>query len=274
MRLTIAGCGQKHDLEVDDSATVRSVKQQLMPVMSIPVEEMRLIFKGKTPDDGAALSVLGASDGAKLMLMRGKAAPAAGSRSTTTASAAAAAAAAAAVMQGDAKQPAAALPAEPAATIGEGAVSLSVAQGRTVHSVRCEAETLVRELKGLLSPVVGAAPGAMRLLVKGKEAQDGVSVESLGLLAGGKLMLLFREAHHQHQEGVTALAATTRESTQLRARVEKVQHRVAKRLLGGPEALAELGALDEEVQGLVHDATNAVVTPGSAVATEREKQAS
>ena len=40
------------------------------------------------------------------------------------------------------------------------------------------------------------------------------------------------------------------------------------------QALAELGALDEEVQGLVHDATNAVVTPGSAVATEREKQAS
>ena len=146
---------------------------------------------------------------------------------------------------------------QPPLEVGEGPVALTVSQGRTLITVRCEASSSVRELKALLGGPVGADPSTMKLLSKGKEAADASTVESLGLGAGGRLMLLFRARHHREVEGAAAVHDCAKQLVVLRERAERTRHRITKRLLAGAEAIAELGQVDGEVAALTQDLRNA-----------------
>ena len=70
MRLTVAGLGAKHVLDLEPEETIRNVKARLEALTSLSAAEMRLLVKGKAPEDATKLGGLGLSDGAKIMLMR------------------------------------------------------------------------------------------------------------------------------------------------------------------------------------------------------------
>ena len=273
MQLTVACSGTKHTLEAAPEDTVRSVKQKLSPLVSMAAAEMKLVHKGKACADDEALSTLGVADGAKLMVLRGKASVS--SISAAKAALATPAAPAAPAAPAEPSAAAAAVPAAPAPApvLGSGDVLLTVVQGKTQLPVRCDASTTVRDLKLLLEPAVGSAPVQQRLLVKGKEAADGSTVEALGLGGGGKLMLLFRGGHHRLQEGAAAIAEGVGHLAELRGRIEKTRHKLSKRLMTGAEALAALGELDAEVAELVLDLRNATVAPGEPTRLKEEKLA-
>ena len=70
MKLTVAGLGAKHVLDLEPEETIRNVKARLEALTSLSAAEMRLLVKGKAPEDATKLGGLGLSDGAKIMLMR------------------------------------------------------------------------------------------------------------------------------------------------------------------------------------------------------------
>jgi len=71
MKVTVTGLGGKHEIDLLADDTIRSVKQRLEPLTSLSANEMKLLVKGKAPDDSAKFSDLGLSgDNAKVMLMR------------------------------------------------------------------------------------------------------------------------------------------------------------------------------------------------------------
>lgn len=305
--ITVSGLGGKHTLDVAPEDTVRAVKQKLEPLTSLAAAEMKLLVKGKAPDDAATLSALGLSDGAKVMLMRSAQGAKTAALSSSKAAAVPGAPAwmisgapveyidgnnvphAALIKAVHTDDPAGGLyctisfdgserqtPADrlrlrgsSAATVaaaagaagtsgaaasglaseaGSGPVALTVSNGKRLLTLRVEATTTVAELKGLLAPLTDADARTMKLLHKGKEATDALSVDALGLApAGGKLMLLFRARHHKEVEGAQAVASAATKLAGLKERVSKTRHRVTKRLLTGAEAITELGALDEEV---------------------------
>jgi hypothetical protein len=70
MKVTVAGLGKKHELDLGGDDTVRHVKARLEPLTGLAAAEMKLLIKGKAPDDAATLGALGVADGAKVMLMR------------------------------------------------------------------------------------------------------------------------------------------------------------------------------------------------------------
>ena len=51
---------------------MRAVKARLEPLSQLSAAEMKLLVKGKAPDDNATLAALGVANGAKIMLMRTK----------------------------------------------------------------------------------------------------------------------------------------------------------------------------------------------------------
>lgn len=276
MQLTVAGAGAKHTLDVTPEDTVRAVKQRLEPLTGMAYAEMKLVVKGKAPDDGSSLASLGVADGAKLMLLRGKPGaakkPAAGTAGGSSfAAAAAASAEAASIVAGDgaAATAAAAAPA-PALVAGDGPLTINVAQGRQQMQLRCEPSSTVGGLRELLSTLTGAEPAQHRLLYKGRELKADSSVGELGLDKGGKLMLLFKGAHHQHVEGSAVISDAASGGAALRERVEKAVHRASKRLQGPAETLAELGALEGEVNDLCQDLRNANVTEDGAADADRK----
>ena len=70
MKITIAGAGAKHELEITPEETMRSIKARLEPLAGMASAEMKLLVKGKAPPDDVSVVTLGLSDGAKLMLMK------------------------------------------------------------------------------------------------------------------------------------------------------------------------------------------------------------
>ena len=71
MKLTVSGLGGKHEIDLLADDTIRSVKQRLEPLTSLSAVEMKLLVKGKAPDDSAKFADLGLSgDNVKVMLMR------------------------------------------------------------------------------------------------------------------------------------------------------------------------------------------------------------
>ena len=161
----------------------------------------------------------------------------------------------------------------PPAEAGTGSVALTVVQGRRQLRLRCEPTSSIGELKrSLISLVDGGSAASMRLLVKGKEAHDGSTVEALGLAAGGKLMLLFRAGHHRSVESAAVVRDCAVHLANLRERVTSTRHKITKRLLCGAEALGELGALSDEVAKLTQDVQNAVPNEAAEAATVRKEQ--
>lgn len=326
MRVTVAGLGKKHELDLTDADTMRGVKAKLEPLTGLAAAEMKLLVKGKAPDDGATVSGLGLGDGGKMMLMRsqlGAKGAAAADKKPAAAAAPSASGAPAWLVDGarvwyrnaaNALEPAVVLavhtddpsalyctitldggterqtsadrlvrrddaaavasssalpPAPPPAApttagessadaAGEGSVSLTVVQGKRQLTLRCEPSSTVLELKRSLTGLVSADAATMRLLVKGKEATDGAaSVESLGLAGGGKCMLLFKERHHRETEGAAVVADCSAQLADLRGAVDKVRHKIAKRLLAGAEAMAALGELEGRADTIAQDLRNA-----------------
>jgi hypothetical protein len=315
MKITVTGLGGKHELDVAEEETVRAVKAKIEPLAGLTIGEIKLIFKGKSPDDEKTCRELGLSDGAKLMLMRSKeGAKQAANKAATTQGIAplwlrtgarvlyvgSEGAAQPAVVRavhtddppslyctivfddGSERQTpvdrlrelertlpssAAAAPAE----AGTGSVELRVAHGKEQLVLRCEAATVVSELKALLHGLTGAEASGMRLLSKGKEAAEGQSVQDLGLApAGGRLMLLFRERHHKEAEGAAAVASCAGVLAALSERIGKARQRMKKRLLTGAEALATLGQLGDEVAVLRQDLVNAKPNESSDAARARK----
>ena len=70
MRLTVTGLGGKHDVDVAPEDSLRVVKQRLEPMAGLDADQMKLLVKGKQPDDAETVGALGLTDGAKVMLMR------------------------------------------------------------------------------------------------------------------------------------------------------------------------------------------------------------
>ena len=162
------------------------------------------------------------------------------------------------------------------AEAGEGPISLGVSQGARKFTLRCEASTSVHALKKLLEPLVGggAAAATMKLLSKGKEAADASTVEELGLAgpSGGKLMLLFKARHHREQEGAALVKDASAQLSDLLSRVQKLRHKLTKRLLDSAEAQVQLGALDEEIGEITLDLKNAAPNESSEAAGVREQR--
>ena len=322
MRLSVAGLA-KTDLEVSADDTVRAIKDKLESLTGLAAAEMKLLIKGKAPDDGATVGGLGLSDGAKAMLMRSKlgAKSAAGPLPPTvatdasrewptvgahviytnssgesepavvrvvhtddpsskyfTVTLAASGAEKQTVLDRLRPPPSAAgggegvSPEAGPVEAGSGAVVLIVSHGKRQLTVRCGPESTVSELKVLLSRLASAEPATMRLLVKGKEATDQSTVDGLGLGAGGRLMLLFRERHHREQEGAAAVLDCAAQLGDLRLRIESTRNRIGKRMLCGAEALAELGQLDGQVATLALDLRNAVPAAAAEAAQLRSAQ--
>ena len=70
MKIIVSGLGGKHELDVSPEDALRAVKQKLEPMTGLDSAQMKLLVKGKSPDDGATVGALGLADGAKVMLMR------------------------------------------------------------------------------------------------------------------------------------------------------------------------------------------------------------
>jgi len=325
MRLTVAGLGKNVTLDVTADETIASIKARLEAPVGLKGPEMKLVVKGKAPDDAATLGGLRLADGAKVMLLRGAKGVAAAKppapapvpippsmaapswlRPGADVDYAASDGATLAVsvvavhtddppnlyctiaLEGGAERqtpadrlkPRAASDgagaAPPAASeIGEGPIVLQVGQGKTTHAVRCEPATTVRALKTLLVAPSGASdPAHMRLLHRGRELDSASTVDDLGLAAagGGRLMLLFRGTHHRETEGSLAVAECSTRLADLRARTERLTHKITKRLLTGAEAFVELGAIDEEISAVAQDLRNAAPNETSDAAASRAMQ--
>lgn len=315
MRLLVSGLGGKHECECEPATTIGQLKRKLEPSTGMEAAAMKLLVKGKSPEDSATVSGLGLADGGKIMLMRSQLGAKAAAPTPPKGAAPAWPAVGDSVLyvtSGGEQQPAvvravhtddpsgayytilpedgaerqtpgdrlrrpharptvSSSPATPA-EVGAGPVTLTVTQGKRQLLLRCEASSTVGQCKAMLSTLVdGGEPGSMRLLVKGKEAADASTVESLGLAGGGRMMLLFRERHHREQDGAAAVRDCAALLVDLRARIEQARQRMTKRLLSGAEALAQLGELDSEVSTLVQDLHNA--RPNEAAEAGRLRQA-
>ena len=324
MKITAVGLGTKHELELSADDTIRSVKARLEPLLSLSADELKLVVKGKSPDDSTPIASLGLAEGAKVMLMRSKAGAKSAAKPAVSASTSSllppwleVGCAVDYLDSGGEAHPAIVKavhtddPPQFYCTIafdeggeerqtpldrllprgegsrgnkapdgggaavqeaGDGPVALTVSQGSKKCVLHCEGATTVLALKELLKPLVGGEPATMKLLAKGKEAADASTVEALGLGGGGKLMLLFKARHHREQEGAAAVRDCSTQLADLRIRVEKLAHKLTKRLLDGPEAQVQLGALDEELGAIAQDLRNAVPGETSEVASVRTER--
>ena len=156
---------------------------------------------------------------------------------------------------------------------GEGPIKLTVSQGRRQLTLHCDGATKVSALKQLLAPLTSAEAVTMRLLSKGKEAADSMSVEELfgTSTTSGRLMLLFKERHHREKDGAAAVASCSELLEGLRTKVAKVKHKLSKRLVTGAEATTALGEVEEELAAIAQDLANAAPNESSEAATTREK---
>ena len=156
---------------------------------------------------------------------------------------------------------------------GEGPIKLTVSQGRGQLTLHCNGGTKVSALKQLLAPLTSADAVTMRLLSKGKEAADSMSVEELfgTSTTSGRLMLLFKERHHREKDGAAAVASCSELLEGLRTKVAKVKHKLSKRLVTGAEATTALGEVEEELAAIAQDLANAAPNESSEAATIREK---
>tara|TARA_B100000524_G_scaffold23971_1_gene12191 strand:+ start:189 stop:416 length:228 start_codon:yes stop_codon:yes gene_type:complete len=75
----------------------------------------------------------------------------------------------------------------------------------------------MREINSFLEQPANAAPTQQRFLHKCKEATDELTIQELGLSNGGKLMLLFRQRHHQQEGGRAMIASFDEPLAALRA---------------------------------------------------------
>lgn len=250
MQITIAQGGTKHQLSVDEAETIRAVKARLAPLCELPAEQQKLLHKGKEAPDGSSMVSLGIADGTRLMLLKN----AQGHK------AAAASPAAAAPLPASARalDAAVAAPTANAPAHGSGSIELMVTHGKGRYTVRCEPETTVIELKRLIQPLCEAAPAQQRLLIKGRQVSErGATLSALGLAAGGKVMLLFGEAHHIQAEHASAVSDAATEVPRLTERLAALQRQQAKRLIDSAEVLASVASLDEQVGALTQDMKNA-----------------
>ena len=258
MKVIVAMGGAKHEVnDASPETSIKELKAVLEPLTGMPAAHMKLLVKGKQPADDATLGGLGASDGAKMILMRSPAGANAGGGSSAAGGASARlppSVAAAATAPTPAHKPAASAP------LGEGSVSLTVAQGKQQHTILCEGTATVKDLKELLRAATGAEPSQQRLLHKGKEATGDATVASLGLAQGGKLMVFFREGHHREVEGAAALESGTTELAALEERWAVLQRKLSKRLLDPAGGIAELGAFEGTLAGLAQDLRNATLS--------------
>lgn len=249
MQITIAQGGTKHQLSVDEAETIRAVKARLAPLCDLPAEQQKLLHKGKEAPDGSSIVSLGIADGTRLMLLKNaqghKAAAAASPAAATTSRPAAAA-------------PAAAAATNAPAAVGSGSIELAVTHGKARYTVRCEPETTIIELKRLIQPLCEAPPAQQRLLIKGRQASErSATLSALGLATGGKVMLLFGEAHHIQAEHAAAVSDAATEVPRLTERLAALQRQQAKRLIDSAEILASVASLDEQVAALTQDMKNA-----------------
>ena len=267
MNVVVAVAGAKHTLQVSGETSVAEVKAQLESRCGIPVAQQRLLVKGKQAfDDELRLEALGIAEGAKLMLLRN----AAGAKAAL---ASASSAASVPLPPSARSAPPATTPSAPTAPpIGHGPISLTVSQGRTAHALYCHADTTVREIKSLLEQPANAAPAQQRLLHKGKEATDELTIQQLGLSNGGKLMLLFRQRHHQQEEGRAMIASVDEPLAAFHVKWAALQRKAAKRLLDEAAILTEGGALETELEALAQDLRNSAVKEESMAAARRESQ--
>mmetsp|Transcript_55315 Transcript_55315/g.91603 ORF Transcript_55315/g.91603 Transcript_55315/m.91603 type:complete len:284 (-) Transcript_55315:231-1082(-) len=262
MQLTLVAAGKKYEVDVMLDDTVLRAKQRAELLCGIPALQQRWLVKGKNADSSALVSTLGLNSSAKIMVLR-----------TQTGHAS------------ESKQPAATESAEistkvnadrdshdtrsPASTVGQGNIALHVSNGKHQIEVRCQPSDTVLDLKGLLESVVTAPPKRQRLILRGKEVNDTQSVSELGLLNGGKFMLLFREAHHKNVEGQAAVAAAVVQIAAVREQLEQLERRAARRLEQAAELLAAVGVLDEKLTAISQDLRNADVS-GEQVAKDRQ----
>ena len=209
MNVVVAVAGAKHTLQVSGETSVAEVKAQLESRCGIPVAQQRLLVKGKQAfDDELRLEALGIAEGAKLMLLRN----AAGAKAAL---ASASSVASVPLPPSARSAPPATTPSAPTAPpIGHGPISLTVSQGRSVSY--CHADTM-REINSFLEQPANAAPTQQRFLHKCKEATDELTIQELGLSNGGKLMLLFRQRHHQQEGGRAMIASFDEPLAALRA---------------------------------------------------------
>ena len=61
--IRLARSGATHTLEVEKSATIESIKEQLSALEGIPPEQQKLISNGHVLDDTATMESLGAQEG-------------------------------------------------------------------------------------------------------------------------------------------------------------------------------------------------------------------
>ncbi|KAL1529711.1 hypothetical protein AB1Y20_000650 [Prymnesium parvum] len=252
MRLTVGFGGAKH--LIDDASSTTSVKElklRLEPLTGLHMGHMRLIVKGKQPEDDVTLGALGVVDGAKLMLMRKGEDTSKRSRPTADSHPQEAGPS---VTATDSTFP----PKHDAIiAVGDGPITLIVAKGKQIYELRCDQTSTVGELKHMIQSSSGVEPAYQRLLVKGKEPSNGQTVSQLGLAKGGKLMLLFRDGHHREMEGMATLDTAQTELASLEQRWEGLQRKVKKRLLDAAAGIAELGAIEGLLAGLMQDLQNA-----------------
>ena len=199
----------KHTLQVSGKTSVAEVKTQLESRCGISVAQQRLLVKGKQAfDDELRLEALGIAEGAKLMLLRNAAGAKAALASASSAESVPL------FPSARSASPATTPSAPTAPPIGHGPISLTVSQGRSVSY--CHADTM-REINSFLEQPANAAPTQQRFLHKCKEATDELTIQQLGLSNGGKLMLLFRQRHHQQEGGRAMIASFDEPLAALRA---------------------------------------------------------
>ena len=255
MQITIVQGAAKHQLNIAEGDTIRAVKAKLAAVCDVPEEQQRLLVKGKEAADASTVGALGLAEGARLMLLKNAqghktAAPSLGALAANN-------------VANNSPAPTAPsapehLPAAPAATVGIGSVKVVVTHGKARYELFCESETTVVELKRLLQPLCGAPPAQQRLLIRGKHASErSASLSALGLGSGGKVMLLFGEAHHIQAEHAAAVRDAAIEVPRLAERLAALRRKQEKRLIDSAEILANLASLDELLGALTQDLKNA-----------------
>jgi hypothetical protein len=243
-------------MEAAEEETVHSAKQRLEPNCDVPAAQQRWLVKGKEAMDEHTVGSLGAS---KVMVLRNHTAHTAKGAASSAAPAPAGAPAAAQISASESTSPH--LP--EATELGDGLTLLMVSNGRQQLRLHCHGSSTILNIKELLHASCGAAPRQQRLLVKGKEAEDASTVDSLGLVGGGKLMLLFREGQHRLIEGDAVLRTCTSTIADLTKRIAEAEARGRKRLDEPMVVLMAIGALKDEVRAVRLDVQNSKVSQPS-----------
>jgi hypothetical protein len=258
--LSFTVAGEKFQMEVVEEETVYTAKQRLEPICGMPAAQQRWLVKGKEAINEHKIGTLSAS---KLMVLRNHAAHAIKGAATAVKGAATSAAMLPVSGPGGTHAPAqdsaseAVLPSLSDATeLGNGSLLLLVSNGRQLLRLHCDGSSTILSIKELLCASCGAAPRQQRLLAKGKEAADSSTIESLGLVGGSRLMLLFRETQHKLLEGDAMLRTCKTRIADLGKRIAEAESRGKRRLDEPMVVLTTVGALKDEVQAVRLDIMN------------------